>query len=46
MFKPDMSLAEEVVDKYTPPTLVAYVYPSVQAGPAADDVDEVRIALR
>ena len=46
VYEPETPLAPEVVDKYTPPALVAYVYPSVEAGPAAEDVEEVRIAVR
>ena len=46
VYEPDASLAPEVVDKYTPPALVAYVYPSLDAGPAAEDVEEVRVAVR
>ena len=46
VYEPETPLASEVVDKYTPPALVAYVYPSAEAGPAAQDVEEVRIAVR
>ena len=46
MYELDAPLAPEVVDKYTPPALVAYIYPSVGAGPAAEGAEEVRVAVR
>ena len=46
MYEAETPLGPEVVDKYTPPALVAYVYPSVEAGAAAEGVEEVRIAVR